>query len=202
MGHSNGVSRQRGSIVLYLVFSIAASVAAGYGVYVLVRDHKSAIADDAVAEPTPVRPAPRAEVTPKPAESVAVAEADPAELAAVEPNLIESPKDVVLFGTPGVAGALAVDSIEHTIKRYTVRYERCMRRARERGVTPAGSLRITLIIAEDGKVDYATGKPTSLDEELAVCVVEVVNDLRFGKSTDGAKVKVVYPIAFVAATVD
>ena len=59
-------------------------------------------------------------------------------------------------------------------------------------------MRLTLVIAADGAVDYATGQPTNVDEELAACVVDVVKKLRFDRSTDGAKIKVVYPIAFVA----
>jgi hypothetical protein len=200
VGHSHGASRQRGSIALYLLFSIAASVATGYAVYLVMRDRRLAVANDVVAEPAPVRAVPRPEPIAEPTVAVPPVEAaaDTAELDAVEPNLIASATDAVLLGTPGVAGGLAPANVERTIKRYSVRYERCMRRARERGVTPGGSLRLTLVIAADGAVDYATGQPTNVDEELAACVVDVVKKLRFDRSSDGAKIKVVYPIAFVA----
>jgi hypothetical protein len=201
VGYPNGASSQRGNVALYLLFSIAASVAAGYAVYLVLRDRRLAVADDAVAEPVPARAAPRAEpVAPTPvAAPVDEPAADTAELDAIEPNVIASAKDAVLLGTPGVAGGLAPADVERTIKRYSVRYERCVRRARERGVTPGGSLRLTLVIAADGGVDYVTGQPTNVDEELAACVVDVVKKLRFDRSSDGAKIKVVYPIAFVAA---
>ena len=206
VGHSNGASRERGSIALYLLFSIAASIAAGYGVYLLIRDRRVAAADDAVAESAPARAAPR----PEPMPATPVVEAtetagapDPAELAAVEADAdIVLAKDTVLFGTPGVAGGLEVGDIERTIKRYSVRYERCMRRAKERGITPRGTLRLTFVVAADGNVAYATGKATNLDDELASCVVDVVKKLRFDKSTDGAPVKVVYPMAFAPAASD
>jgi hypothetical protein len=204
VGHESGLSRQRGSVALYLLFSIAASVAAGYAVYLVLRDRKQASADDHVADVTPARPVVRSEPMPPPpaAEPVEEQAVDAAEQSAVAPNLTADPtKDNVLFGTPGIAGGLEVEQVERTIKRYSVRYERCMRRAKERGVIPRGELRVTLVLAADGKVDYAVGKPTNLDEELAVCVVDVIDSLRFDKSSDGAKVKVVYPMAFAPRAV-
>jgi hypothetical protein len=201
VGHSHGASHQRGSIALYLLFSIAASIAVGYAVYLLIRDRKLAVADDAVAEPAPARPASRPEAIAEPPVDVPAEppEGDTAERDAVEPNVIVSDEDAVLLGTPGIAGGLAREDVTRTIKRYAVRYERCMRRARDRGVTPGGSLRLTFVISAEGNVDYATGRASNVDEELATCVVDVIEKLRFERSMDGAKVKVVYPIAFVAA---
>jgi hypothetical protein len=204
VGHSNGSTKQRGNVAVYLLFSIVASVAVGYGVYVFIRDRKVAVADDVVAEPAPMRqesrPAPMEPMEPTPIAEVGADSDDPAERGASEPNLVVTARDAVVYGKPGVAGGLAASDVEQTIQRYTVRYERCMRRAKERGATLGGSLRLTLVIAADGNVDYATGKPTNVDEELAGCVVDIVKKLRFARSGDGAKVKVVYPIAFVAAS--
>jgi hypothetical protein len=200
VGHSNPASRQRGSIALYLLFSIAASVAAGYGVYLLIRDRKLAVADDAVAEPAPARPTPPPEPIAEPPVTEPAEAVDVAEAGAVEPTVVASTKDAVVLGRPGVAGGLGVDAVEHTIQRYMVRYERCMRRAKERGATPSGLLRLTFVISAEGGVDYVTGARGGIDEELASCVVDVVKKLRFDKSSDGAKVKVVYPFAFVPAS--
>lgn len=201
--HSNGASRQRGSVALYFLFSLVASVAIGYLVYVVIRDRRQAVADDAIAAPAPPRPrAQPMEPPPPPVEEARppdLIEPDAAERAAVAPELVDSDRDAVLFGSPGVLGGLEPGQVERTIKRYMVRYERCMRRAKERGVPPRGELRLTFVIDAEGSVDYATAKPTGIDEELAVCVVEVVQKLRFDKPSDGMKAKVVYPIGFVTA---
>ncbi|HEY5926241.1 MAG TPA: AgmX/PglI C-terminal domain-containing protein [Kofleriaceae bacterium] len=201
MGLFHGTSRQRGSVVLYLLFSLATSVAVGYGVYSLIRARSEASADAAVVErPTPARPLPRPAVTPTPApphdpsidDSVDVADRD-----AVPPEDIpDPPEDTVLLGLPGVAGGLEAVAVERTVRRYIVRFERCMRKARERNAVPRGDLRLTFVIAADGEVEYVSGK-TSIDDELTTCVLDLVKKLRFDKSTDGAMVKVVYPIRFV-----
>jgi hypothetical protein len=201
VGDLNGTTRQRGNIALYLLFSIAAAVAVGYSVYLVIRDHKLAVADDAVAEPAPARRVPRAEISAEPPPIAEPADqVDVAEAGAADPNVIVSARDAVLLGTPGVAGGLERDQVEQTVHRYTVRYERCMRRAKERGASPRGALRLTFVISAEGNVDYATGKPIDLDDELATCVVDVIKKLRFDRSSDGAKVKVVYPMAFVPAS--
>lgn len=188
-------------MALYLLFSIAASVAIGYLVYVLIRDRRQAIAADAVAEPAP--PPPRREppeapplVDEPPPDLI---EPDVAERAAVAPELVDSDRDAVLLGGPGVLGGLEPGQVERTIKRYMVRYERCMRRAKERGASPRGELRMTLVIDAEGNVDYASGTATGIDDELASCVLDVVRKLRFDKASDGMKVKIVYPIGFVTA---
>jgi hypothetical protein len=202
VGHSTGISRQRGSVVLYLLFSIAASIAAGYGVYLLLRErnHASAATPD-VAEAPPARaPAPRPvapEPTPVADTPPDLIEPDAAERGAVAPEIADVDKDAVLLGTPGVSGGLEAAQVERTIKRYTVRYERCMRRSKERGEEPRGELRLTLVLGPDGDVEFATGKPTNLSDELASCIVDVVQKLRFDKTSDGMKAKVVYPLAVV-----
>ena len=197
-----GRSFARGSIGLYLLFSLAASVAVGYGVYVLIRERSKASADDSVVErPVPVRPVSAPVVAPPAVPDDPQPPAvDVAERDAVEPEAIAEPaKDTVLFGRPGVAGALEPAAVERTIKRYLVRFDRCARKARERDAVPRGEMRLTFVIAADGDVEYVSGKTTA-DDELSNCVLDLVKKLRFDKSTDGAMVKVVYPIAFVPAS--
>jgi hypothetical protein len=187
---------------LYFLFSLAASLAIGYLVYVVIRDRRQAVADDAIAAPAPAPRAQPTEAPPPPVEEARppdLIEPDAAERAAVAPELVDGDRDAVLLGSPGVLGGLEPGQVERTIKRYMVRYERCVRRAKERGAPLRGELRLTLVIDAEGSVDYATGKPTGIDEELAACVVEIVQKLRFDKPSDGMKAKVVYPIGFVAA---
>ncbi|HEY5947972.1 MAG TPA: AgmX/PglI C-terminal domain-containing protein [Kofleriaceae bacterium] len=203
MGSSHGTSLQRGSVALYLLFSIVAATAAGYATYVVLRDRKSSVAE---AEPAPPRPlpAPRAQPAAEQAELVEATEpaaVDSAERDALAPDdIVEPARDTVLLGKPGVAGDLDAASVERTVKRYLVRYDRCMRRAHEHHGIARGSLRVTLVIGETGNVDYASGAPTNVDDDLAACVVDVMKKLKFDKPGDGAKVKVVYPIAFVPAS--
>jgi hypothetical protein len=198
------VDRQRGNIALYLLFSLAVSTGAGYGVYVLLREraHAAPGADESeqVRRPKPA-PAPVVEAEPvvEPMAAAPPVAIDSAERDAVAPEDIPDPdKDTVLLGRPGVAGALDADKVERTVKRYQVRYERCMRRAHEKYRLRRGELRLTFVIAADGNVDLVTSS-SSVEGELATCVVDVVKKLKFDKSTDGSKVKVVYPMRFVPA---
>lgn len=193
---------QRGSIGVYLLFSIVVATAAGYGVYALLRarpqDAGDAEVTQARAEPhavMPVRPAPP---PPEPPE-VIPEDGGPAERGAIAPAGIEAPdEDTVLLGTPGVAGALEPAQVDRTMKRYMVRWERCMRRARERDELPDGVLSLSFVIAGDGSVSGMSYR-ASVEDSLAVCVTDVVKKLRFDKPVDGADVRVVVPMRFVPA---
>jgi hypothetical protein len=195
------LASQRGNIGLYMLFSLAASIASGYGVYVLIRDRpRSAVDDTREVEPAPARPEPVATPTPAtPTPAEPVAEATPVDIAerdAVAPaDLDDPPKDTVLYGRPGVDGELDVASVEHTVKRYSVRYERCFRKTHERYRMRPGGLRLTVVIGSDGSVIQASYR-TTVEDELATCVMDVVKKLKFDKPTDGAIAKVVYPMVF------
>jgi hypothetical protein len=196
---------QRGNITLYLLFSLAVSTAVGYGVYVLLRDSSRGMAHASDGDIAPTRAAQAdrrvEQPAPPPAEPAPVdGDEDPADRNAVAPPPIEDPaEDTVVLGVPGVAGALAAAQIERTIKRYMVRWERCMRRQQERApLTVRGDLRVELVIASDGNVVYTRSR-SAVPEELAQCVLDVVGKLRFDKPEDGGKVSVVYPMAFVPA---
>ncbi len=188
---------------MYLLFSLAAAIAAGYGVYRLLRERKAPPANETAEAPPVRRPSPRpaapVEPTPVAAPPSDLIEPGAAERAAIAPEIGELDEDAVLLGTPGTSGGLEAAQVERTVKRYTVRYERCMRRASERGEHPRGELRVTLVIAADGSVDFVTGKPTNLSDELATCIVDVIKKLRFDKTSDGMKVKAVFPMAVVTA---
>jgi outer membrane biosynthesis protein TonB len=190
---------QRGHIALYLVFSLATASAVGYGVYAFIRDQaKAERARPARRAPTtavPVRaPVPEVEPPPAPEPEVDIAERD-----AIDPEDIDDPdKDTVLLGKPGVAGALEVAQVERMIRRYSGRYDRCMRRARERYRLRRGQLRLAFVIGGNGAVAGVTAKAT-VQDEIADCVMDTVKKLRFDKPADGALVKVVYPMLFVPA---
>jgi len=195
------VANQRGNVAVYLLFSLAAATGAGYGVYRLMRDHKPAVADEHVDVQTAQAPTPRPTPAPvdeqpaEPAQAVDIAEAS-----AVAPeDIADPPKDTVVLGRPGVAGALDADSVERMVKRYIGRYDRCIRHTHEKYRMRRGSLRVTFVIGATGNVDYASAQATDVEEDLANCVLDVIKKLRFDKSSDGAKVKVVYPMAFVPA---
>lgn len=204
MGRPNAAS-QRGNVGLYLLFSIAVATAAGYGVYRVLRERSRAEAAEAQVERPRVAPARSDEAEPTPvvdrAELAEPAVAtDSAERDARLPYDIPDPaKDTVVLGTPGIAGALDAAQVDRTLKRYLVRYDRCMRHAHDKYRLRRGELQVTFVIAADGNVEYATGRPTNLEDELASCVVDVIKKLRFDKPTDGGKVKVVYPMRFVPA---
>jgi outer membrane biosynthesis protein TonB len=197
------VFSQRGNVAVYLLFSLAASVGAGYGVYTLIKNRPQSVVDDSAvaskpaqrnrahgptpAPPEPMAPFPEPESPSEPAEPESVAPAD----------IDDPPADTVLLGRPGVAGALEVAQVERTVKRYVVRYERCMRRARERHLLQRGQLRVLFHITPDGVVDYATVKASTVESELADCILDMIKKLRF--DTSAGVSSVAYPFAFVPA---
>ncbi|HEX5060212.1 MAG TPA: AgmX/PglI C-terminal domain-containing protein [Kofleriaceae bacterium] len=196
------MANQRGNVAVYLLFSLAVATGAGYGVYRLMRDHKPAVAaNDHVDVQTAPAPTPRPSHAPSDELPVEPPQAvDPAENTAVAPeDIADPPKDTVLLGTPGVAGGLEPASVERMVKRYVGRYDRCMRHTHEKYRMRRGALRVTFVINATGSVDYASAQATDVEEDLANCVLDVFKKLRFDKSSDGAKVKVVYPMAFVPA---
>ena len=193
---------QRGNIALYLLFSLAVSTAVGYGVYALLRDRpRMAEAADEVpraAEPRRVTPVGAPAAAPDVEPNVAPA-VEPADRQAVAPADVEAgDEDAVLLGTPGVVGALEASAVERTMKRYHVRWERCMRRARERHEAARGDLRLAFDIAGDGSVARISYQAT-VEDALATCVTDVVKRLRFDRPADAALVKVVVPMRFVPA---
>jgi hypothetical protein len=190
---------QRGNIALYLLFSLSAATGVGYGVYVLLRDQPKTAAAIPPPDRNPDMPARPSPGPTEPPETPSAPPVDMAERDAVPPADIENPEaDVVLLGTPGVAGALEASKVERTMKRYNVRWERCMRRARERGALQRGDLRLSFVIGADGDV-LGVESASSLDPELVTCVTDTLKKLRFDRPIDGAMVKVVYPMRFVPA---
>ncbi len=195
---------QRGHIALYLLFSLAAATAAGYGVYTVMRGRSKAEAAEAevrlstanahLPREVPER-APEPEATPAAvAPSIATTTFE-----AVPPDNAEAAdKDTVVHGHPGVSGALDADQIERMIKRYSGRYDRCMRHAREKNQQRRGDMRLTFMIATNGAVETATATST-VDTELATCVVDVIKRLRFDKPSDGVPALVTHIMVFVPA---
>jgi hypothetical protein len=194
---------------VYLLFSLVAATAAGYGVYTLMKSQARASANERRDDHGPVArrppPAPVPEIAPEaalpqptePEQRPPVVD-EAAGRAAVPPEDIEDPaEDTVLLGRPGVAGVLEVAHVERTVKRYQVRFERCMRRARERSSMRRTLLRVAFLIDRDGRVQQAT--ITGTQNELTTCVLDMIKKLRFDEPGDGRAVSVVYPIGFVPA---
>jgi hypothetical protein len=218
---------ERGSVVVYLLFSIVASIGFGYVVYRSIRDARLARAASAelarasapaptrtAVAPSPAAPAPLApahEPAPEPAvpaEPVAPTpaslpdESDEADHNAVDPPSFEdSAVDNVVFGRPGVAGGGDRFQIEKVVKRYSVRLVRCVRKARENGPVTRGSMRFEFVIDADGVVGTATYRGGDVAPMVGDCMLQTLTKLRFDKPADGHQMKVVYPIAFAPAVI-
>lgn len=206
------MTRQRGSIALYLLFSIAAAIATGYGTYRVIRQYRLET-DAAEALAAATRP-PRATVadppTPLPPpkvpsevpveEELAVEPTDSAEARAVDPEPFEDPaKDTVVYGTPGVSGGLTAAAVERTVMRYAARIERCLRKTREQYRVRRGTVRMTTDVDAQGKVLLVTAKLDNAEQLLGDCMVDVFRRLRFDATSDGGPARIVYPIVFAPA---
>jgi TonB family protein len=218
------MTRERGSIALYLLFSVAAAGATGYVAYRAIRTHRleseAAAAVAAANRPPPSRPVAMAE--PVPAEDPLPTQAQPeparevenagdvevipsgtnqAELDAEDPEDFEDPAtDTVVYGTPGVSGGLTPASVERTVKRYGVRIERCLRKTREKYHVRRCTVRVTAEVDAQGKVLVATATRENAEPFLGDCVLDVVRKLRFDAPSDHAGATIVYPIVFAPGT--
>lgn len=190
---------QRGSVSLYLLFSLAASVAAGIGAYVWIRDHKpaEAAADDtphvvsaakpAQHEPDPTpAPQPEPEVVPEAPTTTSLAEqraVDPI----IDPNSEVSP----VFGLPGVDGAIERSSIDRRFKARAALLQRCW----ERSESDPGKLHVTLAVAANGHIDQVK-MSEGWNEGFEACVISLLSNMSFSGTRDGHPATVVQPIAF------
>lgn len=210
------MTRQRGSIVLYLLFSLAAAIATGYGAYRVIRTQRLE-REAAAAHAAATRP-PRASVAPaqEPSsptevppevppevpidEEMVVEPTDSAEARAVDPDAFADPaKDTVVYGTPGVTGGLTAASVERTVMRYSARIERCLRKAREQYRVRRGTVRAAVDVDAQGRVLSVTAKLDNAEEVLGDCVIDVFRRLRFDATSDGGRARIVYPIVFAPA---
>lgn len=196
---------QRGSIGIYLLFSLVISIAAGYGVYRVIRDHKDAFAsknDDAPTTKQAAAPAPRPAAVPAP--PIEVPEAMPpepaidpmsaamelAESRAVDATIDQASDESPVFGTPGISGAIERGSVERRFKPRAAILQHCW----ERSDAGAGSLRVAMQVAPDGKVSHMT-LSGGWDDGFQACVMSALT-FSFSATKDGNPAAVVQPIAF------
>lgn len=205
------MDRQRGSIVIYLLFSIAAAVATGYGTYRVMRTRRlesEAAEARAVANrpqrahvaPAPRHSAPPPASEPGPDEAAFERAPDPAEAGAVDPPVLDDPtNDTVVYGTPGVSGGLSALSVERTVKRYAVRIDRCLRKTREQYRVRRGTVRVMVDVDAQGRVVAASAKLDGAEQVLGDCVLDVFRRLRFDAPSEGGPGRIVFPIVFAPA---
>lgn len=179
---------QRGSVGVYLVFSIALSIGAGYGVYAYLHEHKSA---EAAPQPikTETAPTPR-HVTPPPAVQPEPEAAPPpmslAEQRASDP-MIDPNSDVSpISGLPGIDGSIERGAVERRFRAKSKALQACV--ADERATIHA-----TLMVDERGHVTKTSVTP-GLSADAESCVLGVLGSISF--SPPGKPAEVVLPIAF------
>ncbi|HTL31661.1 MAG TPA: hypothetical protein VL326_00975 [Kofleriaceae bacterium] len=187
------------------MFSIAVSVAAGYGVYHWIKEHPDTFkkSDDEPAattttqqeKPTTPKAAVPAPPIDEPEAPTPAEEVDPmvvamqiAEARAVDPVDIESQESPV-FGTPGISGGLERGSVERRFKPRAAILQRCF----QRGNGDPATLHVGLQVESDGKVSrvmLSTG-----EDSFRQCVASALN-FTFSATKDGHPAAVVQPIAF------
>ncbi len=182
---------ERGSVVAYLMISIALSIGAGYGVYAYLRDHKSA------PEPAPTAkaeaPTPRPVIQPQP-----VATAPEVEPPAPTPSVAEQQAIDPVDDSTGITPVMGVAGIEGAIERGAVdRRFRAKARALQSCFDNNGqehaTIHATLAVDERGRVTSARVSP-GLSVGTEACVLSVLSSINF--SPPGAPAEVVLPIAF------
>ena len=184
---------ERGHAALWVIGSLAISIATGVGVYLVIKDQRAAAAEAARAEPIATQPAPpHPEPAPAPAQPVAPTEiaaaepADRAEAGAVNPT-------TGMFGTPGIEGALDRDVVVQAVMATEAKLTKCAADTASR----AGVVRMVLMLNRRGGV--TTVGASGLDDALDRCVETVLRPVRFGRTTDGNPARIVLPIAFGGA---
>lgn len=175
------------------MFSIALSIATGYGVYSVIRDNKS-------ATPAPVEkrraPAPplAAPVVEPPAPAP-VEEAPPvramsnAEARAVDPIVDEDGVTSPVMGIPGIDGAIERGSVDRRMRAKSLALQSCW----ERSEDPRVTVRMMMFVDENGRVTSAGVSP-GLSPEAETCIVAVLRSISF--SSPGRVSEIVQPIAF------
>jgi len=191
---------QRGGISLYLVFSLAAAVAAGIGAYAWIRKHKpaEASADDrphavTTAKPAhheaPPTPAPQPEpaVEPTPAERPMSLAERRAEDPVVDPNSRVSP----VFGLPGIDGAMERSSVDRRFRARAKLLQQCW----DHSASDEGTVYVTLAVEPNGHIKQVT-LSEGWNESFQSCVTSLMNAMSFSGTRDGHPAEVVQPVAF------
>lgn len=197
----------RGSVALYLLFSITLSIAAGYGVYrVMHAQHvreASASPSRTTTTPKPERDLSSAAVAPPPIEEAAAApepeDVEPptgtseAERRAIDPDIEgDATSARVLLGMPGIIGAMPRDSVQRHFRARSAPLQRCYDHFVEGG--KRGVIHMRFRIDTDGKL--LDPRVAGFNAQFNDCVASLARSIRFSEPRDGQLVEVVYPIGF------
>lgn len=190
----------RGSVALYLLFSIAISIAAGYGVYRLVLAQREEDAARAARSPVQRAAAPTPRPVAAPVEPAPVEDPPPlsvAEQRAVDPDIDgdgDGAAAGALLGMPGIDGAMPRDSIERRFRARLAWWNRCYERSATAG-EDRGVVHIAFRIEPDGSLvePRITG---GFNDGFTACLLSVAGAISFSGPRDGKPVNVVYPIGF------
>lgn len=192
---------KRGSVALYLLFSIVISIAAGYGVYRVLRERRlreasaapaqEAVRTERAAAPSP-HPVPAPPVEPEPAAD------EPPPLSVAEQRAIDPDIDGdgatagASLGMPGIDGAMPRDSVERRFRARLTWFDRCYERS---ATEDRGVIRVAFHIEPDGTLvePKITG---GFNDGFTACMLSVVGAISFSGPRDGKRVEVVYPIGF------
>jgi len=171
---------EHGGVPWYLMFTIAAAIGTGFGVYRVLHQRELRLADERARAPKHV-PKPV-----EPAREPTVEEAKPEE--------IEMPADqvaVVMIGTPRIDGELEGVGVELAVAAQREAIERCYT-----GVVAQGALEISLFADPRGRPSSVTAGAEPFDSTLASCVEDLIKTLRFPRPANGESARIVIPILF------
>ena len=179
--------------VLWMVGALAVSSAVGVGVYVAIKQARTARAADGAAE---VRPAPPPEsdsdpsAVPRPldrTDPVPVVPTEVTETPPEDPAAGTPPAPGETLGTPGIAGGLDVAAATATLREALPKLQQC-------DVVLGGRVTVTLEVNRRGGVTSTT--VDARDELVGACAARVLQQVRFPRTSDGKTATVVVPLAF------
>lgn len=187
---------ERGHAALWVIGSLAVSIAAGFGVYLVIKDQRAAAAEAARNAPPEPEPTPTPSPEPAPVPEPPMAPTDEPTVPAVPVDRAEA--DAVdpatgMFGTPGIDGALDKEVVVQLVMATEPKLTKCFKD----NATTGGVVRVMLMLNRRGGV--TTIAASGVDDALDRCIETVLRPMRFGKTTDGNPAKVVFPIAFETA---
>ena len=175
---------QRGSVGVYLLFSIAAAIASGYGVYAWMHGHKPHAAPVVEAAPPP-KPAPRPVSAPTP-----VAQPAPVEVPSLaEQRAVDPPSTGTspAMGVPGIDGPIERGSVDRRMRAKSRALQMCWD-----GERPT-TVHVTLLVDGNGRVTSTRISP-ALSMATSKCIANVFATISF--SAFGQPSEIVQPIAF------
>jgi hypothetical protein len=197
---------QRGSVVLYFLFSIVVSIAVGVGVYSWMRENKGMFEsknDDSTqsASTKPPTVTKKAQPVNEPPAVVEYAEAVPvedpvpenqsiAESRAVDPVVVIDSDDTPVFGVPGIDGGIERGSVERRFKPRGPMLQRCF----DDSDGSINRLRVTMNVQPNGKVALVTLND-GWDAAFQECAISALN-FTYSPTRDGKPATIVMPLAF------